>query len=143
MKASEFINTFAFATIFNAASNYRSKRVSMDEMKKVYAEQYFYLPRIVCKDGFSISIQVHNGNYCASENGTRQFGFNWLEVEWGYPTENIDAKKYNAELWDDDQDTTNTVGGYVDINLIDSLVEEHGGLDIDATLKNPSLYSNE
>ena len=137
MKASEFVKTFATAMVGGARRN--PTRLTFEDLKRSYDNNYFYLPRIVCNDGFSISIQVNNGNYCASENGTRQFGFNWIEVEWGFPSEEIDGVKFNAE---DEDNTINTVGGYVDINLIDELIEEHGGLDLAATLKG-WVYSNE
>lgn len=138
MKASEFINVFATAMV--KGMNKRSGNTTrFKELERDYNNNYFYLPRIRCNDGFSISIQVNNGNYCASENGTRQFGFNWVEVEWGFPSEEIDGVKYNAE---DEDNTTDTVGGYVDINLIDGLIEEHGGLNLEETLKG-LVYSNE
>lgn len=138
MKASEFVNVFATAMV-KGMNKRIGNTTTFEELERDYNNNYFYLPRIRCNDGFSISIQVNNGNYCASENGTRQFGFNWVEVEWGFPSEEIDAVKYNAE---DEGNTTNTVGGYVDINLIDELIEEHGGLDLAATLKG-LVYSKE
>jgi hypothetical protein len=100
-------------------------------MSNIYRNKFFFLPRIYCKDGFNISIQVHQGNYCGSENGTRTFGLDWKLVEWGFPSSEIDAQKYNSE----DTDTTNSVGGYVDIGLIDELCEEHGGVDLAKTLQ--------
>ena len=75
---------------------------------------------------------MNNSNYCASENGIRTFGLDWKLVEWGFPSSEIDAQKYNA---DDDDDTTNSVGGYVEIGLIDELCEEHGGIDLAKTLQ--------
>lgn len=138
MKASEFVNTFATAMV-KGMKKWSGNTTTFEELERDYNNNYFYLPRIRCNDGFSISIQVNNGNYCASENGTRQFGFNWVEVEWGFPSEEIDAVKYNAE---DKNNITNTVGGYVDINLIDELIEEHGGLNLEETLKG-LVYSNE
>lgn len=138
MKASEFVNVFATAMV-KGMNKRIGNTTTFEELERDYNNNYFYVPRICCNDGFSISIQVNNGNYCASENGTRQFGFNWVEVEWGFPSEEIDAVKYNAE---DEGNTTNTVGGYVDINLIDELIEEHGGLNLEETLKG-LVYSNE
>ena len=138
MKASEFVNVFATAMV-KGMNKRIGNTTTFEELERDYNNNYFYLPRIRCNDGFSISIQVNNGNYCASENGTRQFGFNWVEVEWGFPSKEIDAVKYNAE---DEGNTTNTVGGYVDINLIDELIEEHGGLNLEDTLKG-LVYSKE
>ena len=48
-----------------------------------YTVGHYPLPRIYCKDGFNISIQVNSMNYCGSENGLREFGLDWKMVEWG------------------------------------------------------------
>ena len=126
MLASEFVNTMAFGMLKGA-----SIERDCTQMSNTYDRNMFFLPRIYCKDGFNISIQVHNGNYCASENGRRTFGLNWLKVEWGFPSEPIDGKKYNAE---DEEHTTISVGAWVDIKLIDELCEQHGGVDLTTTL---------
>ena len=124
MLASEFVNTMVFGML-------KGTEFRCTQMSNTYDKKMFYLPRIYCNDGFNISIQVHNGNYCGSENGTRTFGLNWIEVEWGFPSSEIDGKKYNAESLP----TTGSVGGWVDINLINELCEEHGGIDLAKTLQ--------
>lgn len=124
MLASEFINTIVFGMLLGTDGN-------VESMKRNYEQKFFFVPRLYCKDGFSISVQVHNGNYCASENGYRTFGLNWLEVEWGFPTQPIDGIKFNAE---DKEDTMDSVGR-VKVELINGLCEEHGGFDLEATLK--------
>ena len=132
MTLSEFVNTMTFGILMGVRNN----DVTTESMTEKYAENFFFLPRVFCKDGFNISIQVHNGNYCASENGVRQFGVNWKEVEWGFPSERIDGEKYNADAyqWNKDCDTRNTVGGYVSVELLDELLNEHGGIDLQKTL---------
>ena len=125
MLASEFVNTMVFAML-------KGTERGCTQMSSIYNNEVFYLPRIYCKDGFNISVQVNNCNYCASENGTRKFGLDWKLVEWGFPSSEIDGKKYNAE---DEGDTTNSVGGYVEIGLIDELCEKHGGIDLAKTLQ--------
>lgn len=125
MKASEFINAFAFARCLEAMN-----KGNFDTFEKAYNSAFFFIPRLYCKDGFNISVQVNNGNYCASENGVRSFGFEYKEVEWGYPSELIDADIYNAE----EPNTTETVGGYVDVDLIEDLCAQHGGFDYLRTL---------
>lgn len=132
MKVTEFINTMAFGILMGVC-NYDDTTESMIEK---YQDNYFFLPRLVCADGFSISIQVNHNNYCASENGTREFGIDWKKVEWGFPSEQIDPVKYNAEAyaWDENCDTRTTVGAYVSVELIEELVNEHGGLDLQKTL---------
>lgn len=101
-----------------------------------FAEGYdkggFCLPRIYCNDGFNISIQTASGCYCGSENGIRTFGMEWKLVEWGFPSMPIDGQKYSAE---DDEDTTNTVGGYVELSLMEELLDEHGGIDYPTTFE--------
>ena len=124
MLASEFVNTMVFGML-------KGTERECTQMSNTYDNKMFYLPRIYCKDGFNISVQVHNGNYCASENGTRTFGLEWKLVEWGFPSEHIDGKKYNAES----SPTTESVGGYVEIGLIDELCEKHGGVDLAKTLQ--------
>lgn len=94
--------------------------------KEGYEKGGFYIPRIYCKDGFNISIQISNYSYAGSENGIRTYGMDWKLVEWGFPSQEIDAEKYNAE---DPEHTMNTVGGYVPIELMEELIAEHGGLD--------------
>lgn len=125
MLASEFVNTITFGML-------KGTENECTQMSNVYRNKFFFIPRIYCNDGFNISIQVHQGNYCGSENGTRTFGLDWKLVEWGFPSSEIDAQKYNAE---DEGDTTNSVGGYVEISLIDELCEEHGGIDLAKTLQ--------
>lgn len=130
MTVQEFVNTMVFGML-------KGTERGCTQMSNVYDNKLFYLPRIYCKDGFNISIQVHNGNYCESENGTRTFGLDWKLVEWGFPSEHIDPIKYHADgyAYDANLDTTKTVGGYVEIGLIDELCEKHGGIDLAKTLE--------
>ena len=133
MTLQEFVNTMAFGMLM--ANNNECKRTKMG-MENAYMSTHFLLPRIHCKDGFNISIQVNKGNYCASENGVRTFGTDWKLVEWGFPSEQIDGEKYNAEeiFYEEKIDTAQSVGGYVEIELMDALLQEHGGIDLQATL---------
>ena len=129
MTLSEFINTMTFGMLKGNLGYDRCTQMSMQE---AYDEICFFLPRVFCADGFNISIQVNHGNYCASENGTRSFGLDWKLVEWGFPSEGIDAKKFNAE----DTTTTGSVGAYVEIELMEELINKHGGIDLMKTLQN-------
>ena len=135
MTLQEFVNTMAFGILIGNLNGCKRTQMSMEE---TYNSTHFSLPRIHCKDGFTISIQVNKGNYCASENGVHTFGTDWKLVEWGFPSEQIDAEKYHAEenFYEEEIDTTQTVGGYVEIELMDTLLQEHGGIDLQATLTN-------
>lgn len=126
MTLREFVNVYVFATLANKLG-----KNTIDSMSASYQNEFFFIPRVYAKDGFNISIQAHHGNYCVSENGTREFGLDWHNVEWGFPSDVIDPIRYNAE---DCFNTRNTVGGYVDIDLLNSLLNEHGGIDLRMTL---------
>lgn len=133
MLASEFINTMSFGLVMGA-SHFGNTNQSLEE---TYNKEFFLIPRIYCKDGFNISVQVHNGSYSASENGKREFGLNWVIVEWGFPSMEIDAIKYNADLMDDE--TTTGCIGICEVSLIDNLCDEHGGIDLQKTLETKLL----
>lgn len=120
MKTNDFINAF-ISMMGITESNYQYN--------------IFYLPRIYCKDGFNISVQVNDVSYSSSENGYRIFGKEWKLVEWGFPSEAIDSVKYNSES----ENTIDSVGS-VEIELIDELLESHGGIDILATLSNATEW---
>lgn len=84
MTLTEYINTMAFGIIYGLNDNgFECTQMSME---KVYDNNYFHLPRVYCKDGFSISIQICNSSYSGSENGIRKFGIDWKLVEWGFPS---------------------------------------------------------
>lgn len=82
-------------------------------------------PMMVCADGFSMSVQGHYGAYSIPRD---DFALNYTSVEVGYPSERI------AELMpyiDGDPNTidpTNTLYGYVPVDVVVSLIEKHNGL---------------
>lgn len=97
-------------------------------------DEYFKIPKIQCKDGFSISIQISNGNYCSSENGYRQFGLNWETVEWGYPSQHHDLLQKSSQ----DSNVTQSIG-CIDIDEIEEILYEHGGINFVKTFSEESL----
>ena len=87
-------------------------------------------PYAICKDGFSISIQASKNHYCSPR--LDMMG-EYDEVELGFPSQ-LD------ELIDDfaeDPDTTQTVYGYVPVEVVDALLEKHGGIVKAHTAKTP------
>lgn len=127
MSASEYINTMVYGML-RGVNRYD---VTREGMIRTYDKNCFRIPRIYCNDGFNISVQVNFANYCGSENGIRTFGLDWKLVEWGFPSEEIDGVEYQAE---DPDNTMESIGGYVEIGLIDALCEKHGGIDLKTTL---------
>jgi len=80
------------------------------------------IPRIVCKDGFSMSVQASKFNYASPR---RDNAWPYYEVEVGFPSEVEPELLYKAE---DIENPTDTVYGWVPVELIEKIVEKHGGL---------------
>lgn len=77
--------------------------------------------RIECKDGFSISVQANTYTYCTPRENR---AWPYSEVELGYPSELDDL----IEVYSDEPGTTQTVYGYVPIDIVNKLIEKHGGI---------------
>ena len=98
-----------------------------------YKSTYPVAPRIICVDGFSISVQATQGAYCSPR---RNIG-PWYEVECGFPSAVPEFIGYKAE---DPQAPTETVYPYTDIDLVERLIESHGGPNEKTieSMKNPA-----
>ena len=78
-------------------------------------------PFAVCEDGFTISIQASIAHYCIP----RVTGdIEYERVELGYPNIEDDLIKEYAES----DNYTNTVYGYVPVEVVDQLLKKHGGI---------------
>lgn len=75
-----------------------------------------------CADGFEVSIQASQFHYCTPRDNSGEY---W-EVELGFPT--MEPTKEIIEFAENSTDLTETVYGYVPIELVDALIESHGGL---------------
>jgi hypothetical protein len=77
-------------------------------------------PRIECPDGFCVSVQAGQYLYCSPrhDNGA------WYEVELGFPTEKVEAWMPYIDGYD--SDPTDTVYGYVPIDLVEAELVRHG-----------------
>lgn len=95
-----------------------------------YSTTFFLCPSVYAKDGFHCSLQINNGNYCSSENGYRNFGVTWQEVEFGFT--NI-HEELMVEFAETPNDTTETVGR-IPINVMEEVFKKHGGIDWEKTL---------
>lgn len=81
---------------------------------------YSGVDRIVCHDDFSISIQAGAYLYSAPRRNEGP----WTAVECGYPSSKPDLIMGYAE---DPDNPTNTVYGYVPVELVEQLIASHGG----------------
>jgi hypothetical protein len=80
------------------------------------------VPPIVCVDGFEISVQASECHYCQPrEDNAPQY----THVECGFPNAEPELILEYAENPDD---PTETVYGYVPIELVEQLITLHGGI---------------
>lgn len=116
---------------------------------KYYVENNIVRPRVICNDGFSVSVQANDCAYCLPRitqglldgelyysgafdfNEPDAYGFTnrfipYVEVELGYPSEVEEDLLPYAE---DESNPTNTVYGYVPIEIVDSMIQRHGGIN--------------
>ena len=78
-------------------------------------------PRLYCNDGYSISVQASEFHYCSPRlNGLQDY----KSVELGYPSAEDELVNEYAE----GMDYTDTVYGYVPIEVVEKLIEKHGGI---------------
>lgn len=79
-------------------------------------------PRLYCNDGYSISVQDSEFHYCSPRlNGLQDY----KSVELGYPSAEDELINEYAE---NALDYTDTVYGYVPIEVVEKLIEKHGGI---------------
>jgi hypothetical protein len=96
--------------------------------KDGYRSSYPLAKRVICKDGFSMSVQANHGAYCSPRENIGP----WWTVEVGFPSEKPDNIMSYAEDYDN---PTDTVYGYVPIELVEELIASHGGVDLDAMVE--------
>ena len=87
-----------------------------------------YFERIVCADGFSVSVQASEGNYCSPRDSVGP----WESVECGFPTTKDPvleqwAENPNAEICEE-SGHVQTVYGWVPSQIILQVIESHGGM---------------
>jgi len=80
--------------------------------------------RMKLADGFEMSVQASGMVYCAprDDNGP------YTHVEIGYPS----SKEELIMEWAENEDEpTGTVYGYVPVEIVDAVIEKHGGIVIE------------
>ena len=96
----------------------------IDFLESTYKDNaYNVRPFAICKDGFKISIQGGTeSHYCIP----RKLCHEYIKVELGFPSESDDLI---FEFAEDNRDLLGTVYGYVPIEIVEKLIEKHGGID--------------
>ena len=78
--------------------------------------------RVVCTDGFSVSIQGNRTSYCSPRHDHPEA---YIELELGFPSSADEIIKPYAE---NEMDLTGTVYGYVPVADVYLLLTAHGGV---------------
>lgn len=79
-------------------------------------------PHVICKDGFTISVQASKSHYCTPRiDGAVKYE----TVELGFP--NIEDSLI-IDYAEENERPTDTVYGYVPVHIVNELVEKHGGI---------------
>ena len=78
--------------------------------------------QVVCADGFTMSVQAFAGGYCEPRtNGAEKY----TSVEVGYPSE---REELLMEWAEEPDKPTQTVYGYVPVQVVTNVLAKHGGI---------------
>ena len=83
-------------------------------------------PRVECADGFSMSVQGHNGAYSMPRDDFADF---YAKVEVGFPSAREEALMPYID-GGPDTDPTQTVYGYVPVSIVEKIIAGHGGFAV-------------
>ena len=78
--------------------------------------------KVVCSDGFSMSVQANSFAYCEPRHGDAKV---YTHVEVGYPTQ---PEELLMEYAEDQSNPTETVYAYVPVALVYAVIVKHGGM---------------
>lgn len=90
------------------------------DINKYLQGQFGRPSRIHCADGFSFSVLATSGAYCTPSGVRGQ----WSTIEIGYPSA---APTLIMDYVEDYAHPTDTVYAYVPVELVESLIDFHGG----------------
>lgn len=85
-------------------------------------------PRIICNDGFNMSVQCGKGSYSTPRDVAQEY----TAAEIGFPSEEEELINGYAEQTND---YTQTVYGWVPTDVIEEVIKKHGGINITETFK--------
>lgn len=83
--------------------------------------------KIICNDGFNMSVQGSQFHYCSPRKN--QNWYNSMEV--GFPSE---KEELMLEYAENANVPCSTVYGYVPVEIIQQIIDNHGGIDLTKTI---------
>ena len=78
--------------------------------------------KVVCADGFTMSVQAHAGAYCIPRMTGAPI---YREVEVGFPSE---REELLMEWAEEAHKPTDTVYGFVPVRVVTNVIAKHGGI---------------
>ena len=78
--------------------------------------------KVVCADGFTMSVQAHAGAYCIPRMTGAPV---YREVEVGFPSE---REELLMEWAEEAHKPTDTVYGFVPVGVVTNVIAKHGGM---------------
>ena len=78
--------------------------------------------RVICADGFEMSVQAHQTAYCTPRTDNAE---KYTSVEIGYPSV---REPMLMEFAEEVHDPTGTVYGYVPVQTVTIVIVKHGGI---------------
>ena len=78
--------------------------------------------RVVCADGFSMSVQAHQSAYCSPRIDNAE---KYTSVEIGFPSA---REPMLMEYCDEPGAPLDTVYGYVPVQVVNTVLAKHGGI---------------
>lgn len=86
-----------------------------------YREKFELVPHVVCNDGFTMSVQASKSHYCTPriDNASE-----YTHVEVGFSSEHVEEFE---EYLDGDRQMTDNVCGWVPLETVENVIDQHGG----------------
>lgn len=97
------------------------KTFDLNEYIKTHRMNEYMTRAITCKNGFTISVQASKHHYSRPKDSNGP----WTHVECGFPSERVEEL---MEWADDAQTPTETVYGYVPVEVVEKVILAHGGV---------------
>lgn len=80
-------------------------------------------PKIICNDGFEMSVQAGRFLYCKPRMDLPDGKYDSVEI--GFPSE---EEQLIIDFADDCSNLTDTIYPYVPVEIVDKVIEKHGGI---------------
>ena len=78
--------------------------------------------RVICADGFEMSVQAHRSAYCTPRTDDAE---KYTSVEIGFPSQ---KEPMLMEYCDEPSTPLDTVYGYVPVQTVTNVIVKHGGI---------------